>query len=404
MKAFALITELAGRHTSLNRLHLLRKVKQLFERDSLRFVDGEDVTYELLLVLEEIVGKGFYITSECGKTLFDIPNEKNDIIRIIVKDEQNPEKNPENQQFVRKLTLPSLVRSGNETTKSKTNKSHRELGNSMQIHNSSNVMSQKKPKSLMNLHSGEKVSHTSAPMKSNKNTNKRKHPDSNPVHTMSSINAAQDCASSSTSMFPSLNFLDDFDCFNPQIEGSLNPEVQAKHSLSSLDGEGYGGARAINEDEDDYEYEDDNNDLGSEEEEEEEEINAKNENARKEQHEFLNKSIDKIQNSLTENEMVMVENGKWFNNFLLKERQKIEEDIGKQRRQLETLQSKGNDLITKQAHVMKALNNTLEKINKFNKTYEKMQIECSSQCKEHFTETLSQGPVVKSRKNTKKTK
>ena len=124
--------------------------------------------------------------------------------------------------------------------------------------------------------------HTSAPMKSHKNTNKRKHSDSNPMRTMSSINAAQDCASSSTSMFPSINFFDDFDCFNSQIENSLNPEVQAKYSLSSVDGEGYGGAYAGNEDEDDDEYEDDNNDLGTDEEdnEDEEEINAKNENAR----------------------------------------------------------------------------------------------------------------------------
>jgi len=232
MKAFALLTEIAGHHTPLTRLQLLRQVKRLFERDCLRFEDGEDVTCELLLVLEEIVGKGFYITSECGQTLFDIPSEKNDIIRIVAKDAQNPEKNTENQQFIRKQTLPSLVRSDNEMTKSK-------------IHDSSNVMPQKKPKSLMSLHSGEKVSHTSVPMKSDKNSNKRKHPDSNPMHTMSSINAAQDCASSSTSMFPSINFLDDFDCFNSHIEGSLNPEVQAKHSLSSGDEEAYGaGARA----------------------------------------------------------------------------------------------------------------------------------------------------------------
>jgi len=417
MKAFALLTEIAGHHTPLTRLQLLRQVKRLFERDCLRFEDGEDVTCELLLVLEEIVGKGFYITSECGQTLFDIPSEKNDIIRIIAKDAQNPEKNTENQQFIRKQTLPSLVRSDNEMTKSKTNNSHRELGNSMQIHDSSNVMPQKKPKSLMSLHSGEKVSHTSVPMKSDKNSNKRKHPDSNPMHTMSSINAAQDCASSSTSMFPSINFLDDFDCFNSHIEGSLNPEVQAKHSLSSGDEEAYGAgagvrarararAHAGNENEDYDEDTFDNNDLATDEDdnEEEEEIHAKNDIARKEQHEFLSKSISKIQNSLPENEVVMLENGKWFNNFLLKERQKIQEDIGKQRRQLETLQTKWNDLITKQAQVMRSLSNTLEKVNKFNKTYEKMQIECSSLCKEHFTETLSQGPVVKSRKNTKKSK
>ena len=56
-----------------------------------------------------------------------------------------------------------------------------------------------------------------------------------------------------------------------------------------------------------------------------------------------NKAIAKIYNSLIENDEVMIKNGKQLNDILLKERQTIEEDIVKQRRQLALLHSKGNE-------------------------------------------------------------
>lgn len=389
MKSFYLIGEIVKKDTRFKRLQLNQKVKNVFEENLITYNDGDEVSNALLCILVEILGIGICILRQDGYVLNEVPSDKSEeVIRII--DSEIADKKHEDEQFIRRQTMPTMVCSSRNSKSSTLRLPQKELDANVRrkVNHSTSAAS-----SMMNFPSN----HVDV-LHSSKKAHKRKKEtaDSQMYNSMPTTHASNHSAilpsTSSTNDENGSNMFDIGGSFWHDFPNMQQTEIQ--HEFKKEPSFEFKKEPSLSSS---SEGEDESND-----EEDEQEIEEKNQMARQAQKEVVAKTIAKIDDSLTTNDGIMVNNGNWFNAFLLKERQKIEEDLLKQKRQLEYLFTAGSNLLKKQDKMMKAYDTTLRKITKFEETYAKMELTCSSHCRKHFMDSLSQ-PHGNSKKKNKRT-